>query len=68
MLIEFLARGARQVRDEEGQVGGGLEFDFAVGGFGRAGTGLGEVGFEDVHFWGARGDGDVGEIGCEWGT
>jgi len=46
--VEFLARGGADLRCEEGEVGGGLEFDFAVGG---------------VHFGGIVGRG-CAVVGC----
>jgi hypothetical protein len=51
MRVDFGAGGARHVGDQVGEVGGGLELDFAVGGGGGAGAGEG-VGFEDC--WGGH--------------
>lgn len=46
MCVDFGAGGARHVGDQVGEVGGRLEFDFAVRGGGGAGSGKG-VGFVD---------------------
>lgn len=46
MRVDFGAGGARHVGDQVGEVGGGLELDFAVGGGSGAGPGEG-ICFED---------------------
>jgi hypothetical protein len=51
MRVDFGAGGARHVGDEVGEVGGGLQLDFAVSGGGGAGAGEG-VCFEDC--WGGH--------------